>query len=527
MQLTPFHKLTQTPKLMNKIISANIHGFIFPIDEKAYEKLSQYLDALRLKINDTETYTDIENRIAELFDHYLKSGISAILETQVNEVIAQVGHIDEIEVEEPVTYAPNNESNKYYKSKLYRNPDDKVIYGVCGGIGAYLGLNSNLIRIIVSFLFLGSLGTLFLVYMILVLLLPEAQTPAEKLQMKGEPVNLDNLGRVVNSNIKSAFSTSSADSAKQNMSNFKQSLKSRFYASPIVKIIAGIILIGLFLGFIPVLFTAIFSAGAIAFMAENLQQYFFLGLQNIVWPISATLVLICIPLIHLVYNLFRIVLNGKRMIAPLRWILNLTWFTSVIYMFYLSILIGKEFSNQNEVTHTVECNEITSDSILYIQSTNPEFSSSFQMKVENSDEIHDEKITINGNNLSYLMKNRLSNGIDLKFVTTSENKPFITLIKKSRGSNNSALAHAAAIKYNFKIDSNHILLDHYFSLGNQPWRNQQLDILINLPVGIKVKLDKSCENMLEQEEEESDEDEIFTSQSIEIQSTNKGIKIIR
>ena len=153
MQFTPFHKLTQTPKLMNKIISANIHGFIFPIDEKAYEKLSQYLDALRLKINDTETYTDIENRIAELFDHYLKSGISAILETQVNEVIAQVGHIDEIEVEKPVTNAPNNESNKYYKSKLYRNPDDKVIYGVCGGIGAYLGLNSNLIRIIVSFLF--------------------------------------------------------------------------------------------------------------------------------------------------------------------------------------------------------------------------------------------------------------------------------------------------------------------------------------------------------------------------------------
>lgn len=505
---------------MNKIISANIHGFIFPIDEKAYEKLSQYLNELRVKINDSETFTDIENRIAELFDHYLKSGISAILETQVNEVIAQIGSVDEIETEENMQSASQPQPKYITKSKLFRNPDDKVLYGICGGLAAYLGLNSNLTRVIICFLFLGSLGTLFFVYLILVLIIPEAQTPAEKLQMRGEPVNLDNLGTVVNSNIKNAFSTATLNATKQ-------SLKARFYNSPVVKIIAGIFLIGLFMISIPALITGIFSAGAIAFMAESLQQYFFLGLQNIVWPILALAILIMVPFIHLVYNLFRILLSGKRMLAPLRWILNLTWFASVIYMFYLSVLIGKEFSNQNEVMHTIECNAVSNDSTLYIRSNNPEFSNGYTMNFEKTTDDSKEKITINGNNLGYLMKNRLSNGIDLKFATTDEKIPFITLIKSSRGSNNTALAHAAAMKYQVKIDSNHIVLDHYFSLGNHPWRNQHLNIIVNLPVGVKVKLDKSCENMLEQEEEESDEDETFNGNTIEIQSTQSGIKIIR
>jgi hypothetical protein len=129
--------------------------------------------------------------------------------------------------------------------------------------------------------------------------------------------------------------------------------------------------------------------------------------------------------------------------------------------------------------------------------------------------------------LGYLIKNRLSNDIDLKFATTSEKKPFITLIKSSRGSNNTAMTNATAMKYNIQIDSNQITLDHYFSLMNQPWRNQHLTIIVNLPTGVKVKLDKSCENMLELEEEELDEDETFTQKNIEIQSTQVGIKIIR
>ena len=58
---------------MNRVISANINGFVFQIDEVAYDRLKQYLESLRLRITEKEVYDDIENRIAELFSHQLNS----------------------------------------------------------------------------------------------------------------------------------------------------------------------------------------------------------------------------------------------------------------------------------------------------------------------------------------------------------------------------------------------------------------------------------------------------------------------
>lgn len=76
--------------------------------------------------------------------------------------------------------------------KLYRNPDDKVIGGVCGGIAAYLGTDSTVIRLlfVLSVLFFG---TGVLIYIILWIIMPLATTLTEKMQMKGEPVTLSNI----------------------------------------------------------------------------------------------------------------------------------------------------------------------------------------------------------------------------------------------------------------------------------------------------------------------------------------------
>lgn len=76
--------------------------------------------------------------------------------------------------------------------KLYRNPDDRVIGGVCGGIAAYLGTDSTVIRLlfVLSVLFFG---TGVLIYIILWIIMPLATTLTEKMRMKGEPVTLSNI----------------------------------------------------------------------------------------------------------------------------------------------------------------------------------------------------------------------------------------------------------------------------------------------------------------------------------------------
>jgi len=95
---------------------------------------------------------------------------------------------------------PSLEHDRKVK-KLFRNPDDKVIGGVSGGIAAYFGSDPTVIRLLfVLSIFLG--GTGLLIYIVLWIITPEAKSITDKMQMKGEPVTLSNI----ESSIKKNFS---------------------------------------------------------------------------------------------------------------------------------------------------------------------------------------------------------------------------------------------------------------------------------------------------------------------------------
>lgn len=84
--------------------------------------------------------------------------------------------------------------------KMYRNPEDKVLGGVAGGIAKYFGVDVAVIRLLfVISIFLG--GTGLIAYVILWIILPEARTITEKVQMQGDPVTLSNI----ESNIKKSL----------------------------------------------------------------------------------------------------------------------------------------------------------------------------------------------------------------------------------------------------------------------------------------------------------------------------------
>ena len=75
---------------------------------------------------------------------------------------------------------------------MYRDPDHRIIGGVCAGMGAYWDIEPWIIRIIfIALAMAGGLG--ILVYLILYIVLPEAKTTAQKIEMKGDPVNIHNI----------------------------------------------------------------------------------------------------------------------------------------------------------------------------------------------------------------------------------------------------------------------------------------------------------------------------------------------
>ena len=183
---------------MNKTININLGGVFFHIDEIAYQKLKGYLDAIRRSLSDDpqgrdEIITDIETRIGELLSDKVKDVRQVVNESDIDEVIEVMGRPEDYMVDDEIF---SDESYTAYgkrrTKKLYRDGSDKFLGGVSSGIAHYLNVDVIWIRLgwlVAAFGF----GFGFIVYPLLWILLPEATTTAEKLEMEGEPVNISNI----------------------------------------------------------------------------------------------------------------------------------------------------------------------------------------------------------------------------------------------------------------------------------------------------------------------------------------------
>ena len=77
--------------------------------------------------------------------------------------------------------------------KFYRDSDNKMLGGVCGGLSAYFDVDPSLMRILFAALFLSGLS--LLVYLVFWIATPKAVTPAQKCELRGLPVTAENLAR--------------------------------------------------------------------------------------------------------------------------------------------------------------------------------------------------------------------------------------------------------------------------------------------------------------------------------------------
>jgi phage shock protein PspC (stress-responsive transcriptional regulator) len=179
---------------MKITLSVNLGGYSFHIDEDAYDELKRYLKNLELHFageeSAAEILSDIEKRMAELFRLKITGYKQVITIEDVREAITILGTPEDIADEEGKSARDKFSSSGYHR--MYRDPDHRIIGGVCAGMGAYWDIDPVILRVIfVALVFAGGLGAL--VYLILWIILPEAKTTAEKIEMKGDPVNIHNI----------------------------------------------------------------------------------------------------------------------------------------------------------------------------------------------------------------------------------------------------------------------------------------------------------------------------------------------
>jgi phage shock protein PspC (stress-responsive transcriptional regulator) len=183
---------------MKLTVSINLGGYSFNIDDDAYAELKMYLRNLELHFageeSAAEILSDIETRMSELFRTKITGYKQVINIEDVNQVISVLGTPEDISDTDGPTSREKFSSPGYHR--MYRDPDNRVIGGVCSGMGAYWNIDPVIVRIIfIALALAGGIGVM--VYLILYIVLPEAKTTAQKIEMKGEPVNIHNIREAV------------------------------------------------------------------------------------------------------------------------------------------------------------------------------------------------------------------------------------------------------------------------------------------------------------------------------------------
>ncbi len=470
---------------MQKIIKANIQGFVFPIDEAAYQVLNQYLERLRSAVEDAEVFDDMERRIAELFSYKLNQGAEAILMHHVEEVMAQIGEVEDLHEAENSASEPASNSTR---RKLYRDPYSKKIFGVCTGLSHYLGIDVTWIRIaFVLTLFAGGFG--LPIYILLVLIVDEATSPVQQLEMKGEEINLKNLARDLGMEVEDALRKRKPE-AEAWMRN---------HGSRLGRFLGGLLMIALLLAFVPVSIGVIASAGALSFTYGLIQDYFFVEDTQAMWAFVSAAILVLIPVISLFYVALRLLVNGRRL--PL-WVKTVKGFLVLLAFGYLMVLtaqVGRDFSNVAEWDEEVKWSGSTSEQSLKIRVSG--------VKPKAFRE-HHLRLDVDGRKVEYygesdwndLLANKLSEDVSLKLAATQDSVPYVRITRSARGKNReAAIERAALIEYPLEVNGNELQLSQQFGLGseaNSVWRNQEVSVTVFIPAGYQVHLDPSCRRLI-------------------------------
>ncbi|MCK9300631.1 MAG: PspC domain-containing protein [Bacteroidales bacterium] len=182
---------------MKKVVSKGIGGYSFQMEEDACRILQDYIEQFKAKLGEAEDVSeimdDIEARIAEIIREEISSPNQVVGEGLIRQVVARMGMPDGSN-DFTEYHVPYTSKKRGASRRLFRNPDDRKIGGVCGGLGAYLGVDATLLRILFLLgLIMGFLT--FWIYIILWICVQDARTPAQKLQMQGLPVTAENLLR--------------------------------------------------------------------------------------------------------------------------------------------------------------------------------------------------------------------------------------------------------------------------------------------------------------------------------------------
>ncbi|GAT63928.1 PspC domain-containing protein [Paludibacter jiangxiensis] len=361
---------------MKKTISINLNCTVFQIDEDAYQALSEYLDAVSKHLQEengqSEIMTDIEARIAELFTERLNKSGQVVTIELVNDIIGIMGRPSDYGEEEPGTEEKKESTSTYYHSsskRIYRDPEKALLGGVLSGFSIYLGIDVVWLRIIFALLVIFGVGTVIPIYLVLWIVIPKAETTAQRMEMQGIDVTIENIKAEANK-VKERFQDyvkpenidkkkeqikAEAYRVKDNVEGYVRSnefqhgvqevgstanrvargfFKGLFaFIAGVVGLTGAIIVMGLVIALI---LSLIEPSWFFVHFPNEAVSACFLSTGNIAMVLVALLVLIGVPVYMLFYIAIKVLSGDAHLSSTSKWVALLLWLAGLFLLVSLS-----------------------------------------------------------------------------------------------------------------------------------------------------------------------------------------------
>jgi phage shock protein PspC (stress-responsive transcriptional regulator) len=596
---------------MKKIININFHSRVIPIEETAYDILRKYVESLKKHFageeGGDEIVNDIENRFAELFSDRLKKGATCITDADVEEIITSMGRPEDFDQDENNGASGKTNSNTFSSAsvdetasdrptRLYRSENDKMLGGVCGGVAAYWGVDSSIVRIffalltagygagILVYLFMwivlpqkfmvthirkrlfrdadhrvvggvasglasyfnieiwiprvlfciplifailktisrhawfdfgdsfsiiagGLGGFLTTLYIILWIVLPEARTASEKLEMRGEKIDLESIKNTIKSDLE-GFKQKAVvvgGEIKQKAEEFGNEIKNR--SGNIRKDISGAnvprrgighaigVLFKAFFLFISIVVTFALVTALIGVLFGGaglmpLKNYFIHGFwQNImIWGVAILFLLL--PVIGILTWLIRRIIGARSRNNYLGYTFGSLWVIGLICLIFLAASIGRHFSTPSSVHDEIEMTSPANGKLtVKIDDSKPYY-------IDDSGDWMGMNWRHEGPFFNLTEDSLTLNTVRIDVIKSKDSLWHLERVKSSLG-NNTAEARNLASQIDFPIEQKDSILSlsrGFIITPNQLFRNQKVLLVIEMPVGKKILMKRNLDD---------------------------------
>jgi phage shock protein PspC (stress-responsive transcriptional regulator) len=498
---------------MDKTININLAGTLFSIDEEAYKILRDYLQAIDLRFRNTkggnETVEDIESRISEIFQSQ-KGTAGVITRANVEYMISIIGKPEDFESAETEEEIADHSIRR---KRLYRNPDDTIISGVCGGIGAYFNTDPVLLRILFV-IFTVFFGFGFFIYLILWISLPVANNETRRREMYGNEYGSIMARKRQYEGSRTSYAPSYNKGYYENsrLGNainevFRAAGRVLFIIMRIFLVFVGaMLLLTAFIFLLTLVLIFVFKMpGAFSTNALDFNIVYFPDFLNYLvspatfpWIIILGSLVIVLPLLALIYWGVKMIFWFRAKDGALSLVLIVVWALASTALAILLFSEGVSFAESSRSSAKIPIDN-PSDTI-YITSVN-----------RVSDLISDRTLPFNTEGYSVLIndeKRELYISPELEIDASDEEPYGITVRKESYGSSEiTAFNKTKDLDYYYRISGDSLFFDDYFTIhSGRKWSGDNIKIRISLPAGTTLKIDSCMEELLDDNYHSEDDD---------------------